>query len=320
MSRFKSIYFILFTMIILTGCGGRNAEPVAEKVTITEEDIVEETIIIEGISGKYDFLFLTDTHMVVSSAEDSEQIAANAAERSPMFVDDKGVSSVEQFPAWMTYAGEQQVDAVLLGGDIIDYPSEGNLEYLKENLNTLSMPYLYTLGNHDWTYPWEYMTDKGEAEYLPLLEPVMQGNTVIRRLDVGELTVVAVDNSPGQVNGEALEAYEQILEEGRPTIVLVHVPFMTQSVLGKAKEVWASPVVIGGGNFGGIYPNDESNAFLEMTTAADSPVVAVLAGHVHFYDKDYIGGDRPVLQLVGDGGYKRRGMLIHISGPESRLE
>lgn len=311
----RSFYFLLCAALCvmgLTGCVGKENE----NVTITEENIIKEVITIDGVSGEYDLLFLTDTHMVVNSSEDSEQIAANAAERAPQFVDDKGVSSKLQFPAWMEYAEVQQMDAVLLGGDIIDFPSKGSLEHLQKNLNKLSMPYLYTLGNHDWTFPWEYMTEKGKEEYLPLLEPMMQGNTAISRLDIGELTIVSVDNSANQVNVEALQIYEEILAEGRPTIVMVHVPFMTQSVLGKAKEVWPSPVVIGGGNYGGIYPNDASEAFVELTTEEDSPVVAVLAGHVHFYDKDEIYGEKPVLQLVGDAGFKRQGMLIHVSGKE----
>lgn len=306
MKRIKYIWGIIFCVALFSAC--------AEPVTITEENIVEETIVIEGLEQEYELLFLTDNHMVVNSSEDSEQIAANAKERAPLFVDADGVDSVTQFPAWMNYALEQQVDAVLLGGDIIDYPSPGNLKHLQENLDTLTMPYLYTLGNHDWTYPWDYMTENGKAEYLPLFEPMMQGNTAIQRLDIGELTVVAVDNSPGQVNAEALQRYQEILQEGRPTIVMVHVPFLTPSVLTKAQEVWSSGVVIGGGNLGQIYPNEASAAFVEMTTAGESPVIAVLAGHVHFYDKDYMEGEKQVLQLVGDGGFKRQGMMLRISG------
>lgn len=308
MQRLRLGICILLGMLCLGGCGK------AEDIVITQENVIEETIVVEGLSEEYDLLFLTDTHMVVSSDGDSEQIGVNASERAPLFADDKGVSSALQFPAWMEYAGEQKVDALLLGGDIIDFPSRGTLEHLQKNLNTLSLPYLYTLGNHDWTFPWEYMTDKAREEYLPLLEPMLQGNGAIQRLDMGELTIVAVDNSSNQVNGEALARYEEILAEGRPVIVMVHVPFMTQSVLGRANEVWQSAVVIGGGNYGGIYPNEESDAFVNMTTAADSPVVAVLAGHVHFYDKDYIDGEKQVLQLVGDGGFKRQGMVLHITG------
>lgn len=307
MNRFRCMIGILFCVSAVTGCAFANPD-----VEITEQNITEETFVVEGLEQDYDLLFLTDTHMVVSTSDDTEQIAVNAAERGPQFVDEEGISSALQFSAWMEYAAEQQVDAVLLGGDIIDFPSTGLLEHLQQNLNTLEMPYIYTPGNHDWTYPWEYMTEKGKAEYLPLLEPMMQGNTVIQRLDIGELTVVAVDNSAGQVNSAALDTYSEILSEGRPTIVLVHVPFLTQSVLTKAREVWPSGVVIGGGNYGGIYPDDASTAFVELTTAADSPVVAVLAGHVHFYDKDYMEGEKNVLQLVGDAGFKRQGMRIRV--------
>ena len=310
MKRLLSVFCIVSGMLSLVACGSG----VSEQVIITEDNITKETIVIEGLTREYDLLFLTDTHMVVSSSKDSEQVAANIAERAPQFVDSDGVSSASQFAAWMDYANEQQVDAVLMGGDIIDFPSEGALEHLRKNLENLTMPYIYTLGNHDWTYPWEYMTEKGKQEYLPLFEPLMQGNTAIASLDMGEFVVVTVDNSAGQVNAAAMEEYRRILAQGKPVIVLVHVPFLTQSVLSNAREQWSSPVVIGGGNYGGIYPNDTSAAFVDMTTAADSPVELVLAGHVHFYDKDYMSGEKDVLQLVGDGGYKRQGMLLHISG------
>lgn len=111
-------------------------------------------------------------------------------------------------------------------------------------------------------------------------------------------------------------AYEEILAEGRPVIVLAHVPFMTQSVLGKAKEAWSSPVVIGAGNYGGIYPNEESEKFVSLTTGADSPVELVLAGHVHFCDRDVIEGERQVPQLVGGAGFRGEAILIHITGGE----
>lgn len=293
----------------------------SQEVSLVNQDcLIEEHIVIEGLEGEYDLLFLTDTHVVIQSEEDDEQVATNATERGPMFYDVLGVSSAEHFPDWMEYANETEVDAVLFGGDIIDYPSQASVDFLKENVSALTMPYIYTLGNHDWTYPWEYMTEIAKEEYLPLLKPVIQEDEAIQTLDMGEFLVVSVDNSSNQVNPEALEEYEEILNMGKPVIVMVHVPFITQSVLSHAKEVWSSPVVIGGGNYGGIYPSQESEAFISMTTAADSPVVAVLAGHVHFYDKDYIDGEKPVLQLVGNAGYLRSGMLLHISGGENIKE
>lgn len=313
MNKFLKRIALLFCTVLLTGCAGQDAQ---NNFVVTDDALIKESLVIDGLEEEYDILFLTDTHTIVMSDEDDEQVAQNASERYPMFSNELGVSSAEQFPVWMEYAVENQLDAVLFGGDIIDYPSKANLEYLQSNLEQLNMPYLYALGNHDWTYPWEYMTDFGKEEYLPLMKPFVGENTAIQSLDMGEFIVVTVDNSAGQVNEEALEGYRSILSQEKPVIVMVHVPFLTQSVLSKAKENWSSPVVIGGGNYGGIYPNDVSETFIQETTAADSPVVAFLAGHVHFYDKDFVVGEKNIVQIVGDGGYKGKGILLHISGNE----
>lgn len=279
-----------------------------------EMQVTEEEIKIPGVSGAYDILFLTDTHVVIKDENDSEQVRPYRGTRHKQFHNEEGVSASEQFEDWINYANEQEVDAVFFGGDIIDYPSEGNLEFLEAQLERLEMPYLYTLGNHDWTFPWEYMTEKGGDAYLPLLEPYMSGDTVLHTWETEDLLVIAVDDSSGQINEEALEEYKELLKMKKPVILLVHVPFLTQSVLTEAKNVWPTAVVLGGGNYGGIYPNEYSEEFIELTTAKDSPVELVLAGHVHFYDKDYIVGDREVLQLVGDAGFHGSALRLHITG------
>ena len=51
-----------------------------------------------------------------------------------------------------------------------------------------------------------------------------------------------------------------------------------------------------------------------MTTASDSPVVAVLAGHVHFYDKDVIEGEKDVPQIVGDALFHGSALRLRITG------
>ena len=288
------------------GCGAGHPE--------WEKHIVEETIVVEGIEEEYTFLFLTDTHVVVSDPEASEQQAEYETQRAQMFVNAEGISSAEQFPYWVQYANELQVDAVLLGGDIIDTPSDTNLQWLQMQLSQLDMPYLYVNGNHDWTYPWEYMTEVGRETYLPLLEPFMQGNTDIQTLPLEEIMIVGIDDSSNQVSSGVLPEYEQLLTQGKPTIVMCHVPFMTQTALSRAKEVWGSPVVIGGGNFGGIYPNEDSTQFLNLTTEAENPVVLMLSGHVHFYDSGVIDEEKGLLQLIGGAGYEGNAILLHIVG------
>lgn len=305
------IAILLSGFALLSGCGRQEG-----REENREKQIEEETIQIEGLEEEYTLLFLTDTHMVIQDESASEQEKENASARFQEFVNQEGIPSAEQFPEWIRYANEKQVDAVLLGGDIIDTPSEANLKWLEEQLAQLKMPYLYVNGNHDWTYPWEYMTEAGRAAYLPLLEPFMNGNTTIQTLELGEITVVGIDDSTNQVDGNVFPAYETILDRDRPVIVLAHVPFMTQSVLTKAREAWDNPVVIGAGNFGGIYPNEDSERFVALTTAEGSPVELVLAGHVHFYDRDVMEGEKNVLQLVGGAGFRGDAILIRLTGTE----
>lgn len=296
---------VFFTLLSLSGC--------SDSGTVQEENIASYDITIPGLTGEYNFLFLTDTHIIVSDENEEQQIREYASQRQPIFDSEEPVD-IPQLDSWMEYIDEQDYDGLLLGGDIIDFPSSANLEYLASSLQKLKTPYLYTPGNHDWTYPWEYMTEKGKVDYLPLFNPYMEGNTAIHTLEYDEFTLVAVDDSSNQISPDALETYKEILSQGKPVIVLLHVPLYTESLLSKAKEVWDNSVTLGGGIHGGIYPDQTSTEFINLTLAADSPVAAVLAGHVHFGESSVLLGDKNIPQITGDAGYKGKGTRIHLTG------
>lgn len=302
-SFFLSLFSIVF---FLGGC----------KDASWEKHLIQEEIVIQGLAGEYNFLFLTDTHVITSTGQESEEEYEGVRERKEQFVNESGVYSVDQFREWIAYANEQNVDALLLGGDVIDSPGAGNLEFLEQNLDKLQVPYLYTPGNHDWNITEEYMTYKAYQEFLPRLKPFMNDDTTIQKIDLGELRMIAVNNSSNQFSEQAVQRYEEYLQTEQRVIVLIHVPIITQSVLSNAREVWSSPVVLGAGNYGGIYPDEFSQKFMDLTTAADSPVCLVLAGHVHFYDKDYIEGPKKVLQVVGPAGYEGKAIHLKIKGTQ----
>ncbi len=295
--------------LCLGGCGHREVP--------WEKQVTEETVYVKGVEGEYTFLFLTDSHVVIPDDGASQQEQQYAQERQGMFRNKEGVLSAEQFPEWIQYANEMKVDAVLLGGDIIDSPSDANVEWLQEQLSQLEMPYLYVPGNHDWTYPWEYMSDYGIENYLPKLAPMMQGNTAIQSMEIGELLLVGVDNSRSQVLPEAISRYEELLALEKPVILVNHVPYAAETLLPKAWEAWGSPTVLGGGDDRAIWPNDTSLYFMELTMAADSPVELVLAGHVHLYDSGVIDTDLQLRQIVGGAAYEGRAVLIKVTGRSS---
>ncbi len=317
----KNLFIILLSTIFLffplAGCASSSPEP------IKEENMDSCQITIPGISKEYTLLYLTDTHIVLPETEASQEIKEYSGKRLSQFTEESGIISSDLFLSWISYANENKLDALLLGGDIIDSPSPANIEYLGNSLGNLEIPYIYALGNHDWTYPWEYMTEKGENDYLPLLTPYMKnytsgeysstGNTSIHFLEMDDFLVVAVNNSNNQIHPDALEEYKAILQKGKPVILLLHVPFYTDPLLSKTSSVWSNGVVLGGGVHGGIYPNDVSAEFIALTTAKDSPVAAVLAGHVHLSDRSGIQGEKEIPQITGDAGFKGKGTIIHIS-------
>jgi len=275
-------------------------------------NITEKTLVIPGITGDYSFLFLSDTHMITLNGTEEEQVTENALPRTGLFKDSQGVESYENFPVWMKYANETDMDMVLLGGDIIDFPSEANLELLAKNLESLQMPYAYTLGNHDWTYPWEYMTVAGREQYRPLFAPFTEENPAAHMIEYEELVILCVDNSSNQVEAEALPVTEEALSIGKPVIVMLHVPFSTETLIKNAQTLWSSPVSIGMADKGGIFPDANTLAFQEKILAEDSPVVCVLAGHVHFSDDAMLTDS--VKQFVAGAGYLNEGIVLKIHG------
>lgn len=275
-------------------------------------NITEKTLVIPGITGDYNFLFLSDNHMITLDGTEEEQVTENALPRTGLFKDSDGKESYENFPAWIAYANETDMDLVLLGGDIIDFPSEANLKFLTENLQNLQMPYAYTLGNHDWTYPWEYMTVTGREQYRPLFAPFTEENPAAHIMELYELVILCVDNSSNQVEAEALPVMEEALSIGKPVIVMLHVPFSTDTLIEKAAAVWNSPVSIGMADKGGIFPDANTLSFQEKILAEDSPVVCILAGHVHFSDEAMLTDS--VVQFVAGAGYLNEGIVLKISG------
>lgn len=278
-------------------------------------DITRYEIIIPNLTKEYEMLFLTDNHVVVPDATDNQQEKNYVHQRYFSFLSREGTSSAEQLQHWFDFANDEKVDGLLLGGDIIDTPSNTNLAYLDAHLKELAMPYIYTLGNHDWTYPWEYMTEAGKQQYLPLLAHYMDGDPAIHSLDFGEFLIVSVDNSSNQINAAAMDSYRQILSGDKPVILMLHVPLQTDSLLKKTRRLWKhNPVVLGDGTKDTVSANTVSKEFIELTTAADSPVELILAGHVHLPDESTVEGGKPIIQIVGDAAFRESGILLHISG------
>lgn len=331
----KKIIWIVIAAVCLCACGKEEItkEPQPDEakietgsITETEEYITwdEKELSVSGLNKEYEIWFLADSHMTLCNSDEAEEIIEYAAQRTAGFVNEMGVSSDLIFSEFIDTANEEKPDMILFGGDILDFPSEANVSFLKAELDRLEIPFVFAMGNHDWTFPWEYMTPQGSEMYRPMLEEYMHGNfdetnssnvmsnSYANMIELEDLIVLSVDDSSNQVAAEALEAIEAAYALDKPIILMQHVPFSTENLIVRAKENWANPVTLGMQVHGGIAPNEVSTDLWYKTHDEETPIKLVLAGHVHFSYEEELS--ESTMQMITDAAFKGSALKLKIAG------
>lgn len=251
-----------------------------------------------------------DSHALkVTPETETSQIVEYFTPREQGFVSETGIKSEEMLNKWMEAANSAGVDGVLLGGDIIDSPTDNNLSLLQTALGTLTIPYLYTLGNHDWTFPWAYCNDVAKANYLPKFSAYFRNeNPDFQVQDFDGFAIVALNNSSDQFTLEAAESFSNYLKTvGKPVIVMMHVPIHGENIQKTCEASWKRDISIGGIE---ITADDNSQKVIDLIEAKDSPVVAVLSGHIHALAQDELVKD--TFETTTDAAYTGKGILLTI--------
>lgn len=276
----------------------------------------EKTVIIPELQNDYEVWFIADSHVIIPDENATKEVLDYAAERAPVFLNEKGVDSAQIFSQVIKEANEKQPDLVLFGGDIIDFPSDANIAYLKEELAGLSVPYLFVMGNHDWTYPWEYMTPQGVQKYRPLIEEITGIDSYVGMKEFKDVVFLGVDNSSNQLAPEAVSGIEQAYKTGKPIVLVQHVPFSSENLIVRAKQDWASPVTLGMQVHGGIPVNAISDALYKEVLDDESQIRVVLSGHVHFAYEEQIA--EMTTEIITDAAYKGKAVKLFFSGEKNQ--
>lgn len=244
---------------------------------------------IPGITGKYTIMHVSDVH-VVATYEDEDPKAVDATVRRIPFFFSSEQESIDRWFGFIEESKQIKADCMVLTGDIIDFPSQENMDVLDKGLSQLECPYVYCLGNHDWSFDYDYHTENAVKNQRPKFEKYSGPDSEYSILDMGEFAIIAVDDSLDQVSPTVVEGVKKAFSMDKPIIIAMHIPicaskYPENTLHADTSAYWGRDICIGDS---GITPDSTTQEFIDMISDENSPVVAILAGHIHFVHKDKI--------------------------------
>ncbi|MBR4205597.1 MAG: metallophosphoesterase [Clostridia bacterium] len=259
--------------------------------------VVDNELTIPGISGKYVFLHVSDTHICAwdeqsapGEREESEKREQNWMRQKEAFAHDFGepfsdaqrIPTTRGFEKILRFAKEENPRALLLTGDNLEYTHPAGERFLRQALQSAGVPFLCVPGNH-------------ESEALSgVWEPG------VRVLDCSGFRVAAVDDRLQTVSAEDLDRLEALGEEGIPLIVMYHIPV---SARANREEMRKYSVYFSVDDERADENGKRFVRFLETCPA----VKMTLCGHIHGYsDTEISPGKRQITASQGMIGFVHR--------------
>ena len=266
-------------------------------------------------------LAVSDTHISLSSESDEQAIRDFMETRSILFgkESEDDYSSYHRFPILLDYAKQINVDLLALTGDIVDCPSKGNVDFLIDKMNTYDGEFLFTLGNHDWTYPEGILSstymDNEQKNYIKMFDPLYkeeerEDTSVVVR-EINGYTIVSLDNSSGEVDSNQYRTLKNLCDKGKKIILMLHVPIGSDVIYDDMVAMWGVDTSMSYNTA----KNNTTKMMLDLLYGKDSSVVAIIAGHVHFYSKGKISEENNTIQYTTETANKNGGCrIINIHG------
>lgn len=262
---------------------------------LTEGLVVKETEINIGIKKPVTIARITDSHLAYVNGADNATAREQASTRYPYFTNND-----VKLQRCVNYANALGVDLVAFTGDIWDFFSVGNLEKFKSATGVLD-DFIYTVGNHDDVYVvgGNLPTADERAFMHKNIANYVKGDLSFDTRQVGEITVVTMDNSRYSFNDEQVQKMKAEIAKGRPMLLMMHVPLYTETLYQKASA---------NNEVGYIMPSvskatGSTKEMLELINNNASLIKGIFAGHMHYdFVSDLDCGIRQYMLTVSYSG------------------
>lgn len=269
-----------------------------------------------GAAKPFSALHISDSHLTLADSRDVPRKLALAESRHRAFS-----WAAHYFDAAVRYV--QQRDMMLIhSGDLIDFVSEANLDFVAEQLKACNT--FASSGNHEFSqFVGEAKEDEGyKAQTFDKVQAAYPNNLEVASRVVNGVNFVALDDVYYYVTERQHRLMEQEVAKGLPIVLICHVPFYTPkhcaNVLkgnnGLAGYVTGAPLEITRTyQTNPSLPADQQWRNRSVQQRADKitldfiawlkqqPLLkAILCGHCHhFYEEQF--SDTAVQYVVGAG-------------------
>ena len=260
-------------------------------VSMTDDKI---KVFCKSVEKKSKIMFIADSH--ISYSEGLSDPYLDYAWRMHKAFENK--PKIESLAMAFKTAERQNFDLIILGGDIINFPSDYNVKKLCDVISASKVPVKYISGNHDWHF-------EGSGTNIPQTEVRKQWMHKLKPLFFGEdcdahktvvnnVKFIFIDDSAHDISEKQLEWLKKELSDGMPAIISIHIPIFIEG----------RPYAIGDPNWGEKTdrsykverrkkrPEKQSAQTFEFRSLVlNSPnMLGILAGHTHKLAYDYING------------------------------
>ena len=231
----KKIAVVLAAALLLAGpAATAQKSPLLKGISSTVyQKGPQVRIYSEDVTEPVRIFVISDTHLFRSDEREepfrqySDRIA-QTHHKTKHFQTLEDTDPEECLVKTVALAKERHADAIALLGDMVSFPSEDGIEWLKEQLDASGIPWFYTSGNHDWQY--EGM--EGTLEELretwteKRLSPLYQGyDHKLYSVEIKGVKLIFLDNSIYEILPEQLKAFRQEVKGKQPKILFYHIPF-----------------------------------------------------------------------------------------------
>jgi predicted MPP superfamily phosphohydrolase len=256
-----SLVFLIFAI----SCTGVENQKVTHIVTSPGETAV---IKIPDLNSSLKIMQITDSHISIADASEAnlmqfgERMHKAYQNSHKHYRLDTTETTIEYLDDVLQKAKDENVELLLLTGDIVNFPSDVSVKYVYDRLIKTGIPWLYTSGNHDWHY--EGMPGTNDSLRIlwsdKSLLPLYNGHNPLYYSEIIHgINFVAIDNSTYEVNSDQIEFMKDQLIKKEPIILISHIPY----------------------NLDGSEDRPGMDDFVDLMSGNCDKIVAVFTGHYH---------------------------------------